>query len=106
MGVCHVPSLATAADRCTRALSMRGIEACPDVPFTTSRTRRGTFSVVVTSTTATPPFLSVARPPSGDAEYALTEGGRATLQNGRGAVVQVVTTEKGPHRGGVVGEGK
>jgi acetylornithine deacetylase/succinyl-diaminopimelate desuccinylase-like protein len=33
-----------------------------------------------------------------DAEYALTEGGRATLQNGRVAVVQVTTTEKVPRR--------
>ncbi len=33
-----------------------------------------------------------------DAEYALTEGGGATLENGRVTVVQVTTTEKVPRR--------
>ena len=33
-----------------------------------------------------------------DAEYALTEGGRARLENGRVAVVEVTTTEKVPRR--------
>ena len=33
-----------------------------------------------------------------DAEYALTEGGRATLENGRVTAVQVTTTEKVPRR--------
>ena len=33
-----------------------------------------------------------------DAEFALTEGGRATLENGRVAVVSVSTTEKVPRR--------
>lgn len=33
-----------------------------------------------------------------DAEYALTEGGSATLENGRVTVVQVTTTEKVPRR--------
>src|SRR6185369_6315534 len=40
-----------------------------------------------------------------DAEFALTEGGGARLQNGRVTVVQVGTTEKVPRRARLVATG-
>ncbi len=43
--------------------------------------------------------------PEIDAEYALTEGGQATLENGRVTVVQIQTTEKVPRPVGLVAKG-
>src|SRR3984893_311951 len=63
-GAEYAPILATAADRCTTALSFVGREACAEVPCATTMTFMATFSLACTATYCTLPFLRKTSPPS------------------------------------------
>ena len=63
-GVSYVPIFATAAARCTTALSLIGKDAWPDGPVAIISTFTGTFSLAATATNCTFPSFNSTWPPS------------------------------------------